>query len=793
MSKVIETEVNQSTDRILRKDGDLILTGQGGYLDDIELPGMLYAAIHRSPHAHARIITVDTSKAESAPGVRGVLTGKEAIKQAGPLHSFFDPALVGGQTADFYCLAVDKVRFVGDPVAAVVADTIYQAEAALKLIIVDYEVLQPVVEIKDALKPNAPKVFDEWKDNVVVTLAYAEGETDRIMQEAEHVIEDELSIQRYQTAPLETRGYIGWWKPTGRITLYASTQNPHLLRSSLASMLDMPETHIRVVQPRVGGGFGAKFFGWHEEPIVCLLSKLAGAPVKWIESRAENLMVGAREFEHRFKVAFDNEGKILAMKDRIFGNVGAMASWGGWSMIYPAGMAFPGPYKVKHYDVESTAVITNKGPWAGARGYGKESACLVFERMVELIAEKLSIDSAEVRRRNFIPEDEFPYWTQAKHLDSGNYIGALEKVLELGGYQDQLAKQVEARKEGRLYGIGIAFELTPEGGDFAGSLPRGYDTSTVRINPQGGVTVMTGVTSPGSGNETSIATLVANEFGISVNDVDVLQGDTDVSPYGYGNFSSRALTVGGAAAVMAARDIKDKLAKAAGVLLKVNPGKLVFKDGVIRVDENEVSSMSFKEVVDQVFRRTFAIPGIEEPQLESTRTAQPGNVRNIPDAQGRTSAYPSYPYSTHMCVVEIDQETGEVDLKEYSAVGDCGKIISKHFVDGQLHGALAMGIGGALFEESPYTADGQPLANHFKSYLLPRTTDLPSFKIDHQETPSPYSILGVKGAGESGVGGAIASVANAVNDALKPLGIKIHKMPLNPPNVLKAIKSGVRA
>jgi aerobic carbon-monoxide dehydrogenase large subunit len=792
MSKTEETKVCQAKDTIRRKDGDLILTGQGGYLDDIELPGMLFAAILRSPHAHARIINVDTCQAKASLGVCAVLTGKEALEQAGPLHSFFDPAFVGGKTADFYCLAVDKVRFVGDPVAAVVADSIANAEAAIKAINIEYDVLPPVVEIADALRPNAPKVFDEWDDNVVVCLAYAEGDTDRIMQEAEHVIEDELSIQRYQTAPMETRGYIGWWKPTGRLTLYASTQNPHLLRSSLATILNMPETHIRVVQPRVGGGFGAKFFGWHEEPLICLLSKLAGAPVKWIESRAESLMVGAREFEHRFKVAFDNDGKILAMKDRIVGNVGAMASWGGWSMIYPAGMAFPGPYKVAHYDVESVGVVTNKAPWAGARGYGKESAALAIERMVDLIAEKLSLDPAEVRRRNFIPADEFPYWTKAKHLDSGNYIGALEKVLELGGYEELRAKQAAARKEGRLIGVGIAFELTPEGGDFAGSLSRGYDTSTVRVNPAGGVTVMTGVTSPGSGNETSIASLVAREFGISVDQVDVLQGDTDVAPYGYGNFSSRSLTVGGAAAVLAARDIKERLAKAAGVLLRANPEKLVFADGVIRIEDKGGKTIPFKQVVDQVFRRTFAIPGLEDPQMESTRTAQPGNVRNMPDDQGRVSAYPSYPYSTHMCVVEIDQETGEVDLKEYSAVGDCGTIISKNFVDGQLHGAIAMGIGGALFEESPYSPEGQPLANHFKSYLMPRATDMPNFKIDHQETPSPYSLLGVKGAGESGVGGAIASIANAVNDALRPLGVKIHQMPLNPPNVLKAITSGVK-
>lgn len=787
------SQTSHSGADVRRKDGDLILTGKGRYLDDIELPGTLHAAILRSPHAHARIVSIDTSRASASLGVKAVLTGREALQYAGPLYSFFDPSYIGGQSFEFRCLAVDKVRFVGDLVAAVVADSLANAEAALDAIDVEYEVLPPVVEISDALRPDAPLVFDDWKDNVVVRIAYAEGDTDRVLEEAEYVIEDEIHIQRYQTAPMEPRGYLGWWDPTDRITLYASTQNPHLLRTSLADILNVPETRIRVVQPRVGGGFGAKFFGYHEESLVCILSRLVGAPVKYLETRAESLLAGAREFEHRFKVAFNSEGKILAMRNRILGNVGALASWGGWSMIYPAAMAFPGPYKVANYDVESAAVVTNKGPWAGARGYGKEAAALAIERMVDLIAEKLSMDPAEIRRRNFIPPDEFPYWTQSKRLDSGNYIGALEKVLLLADYEQQRINQSVARQEGRLVGVGIAFELTPEGGDFASSLSRGYDTSTVRVNPSGGVTVMTGVTSPGSGNETSIAVLVAREFGISVDQIDVLQGDTDVAPYGYGNFSSRSLTIGGAAAVLAARDIKQRLATAAGVLLDADPDDLIFADGEIRVNQDGGKSVSFKHVVDQIYRRAFALRGMEEPQLESTRFAQPGNVLNIPDDQGRSSAYPSFPYSTHLSVVEIDRETGEVDVKEYFAVGDCGTIISRNFVDSQLHGALAMGIGGALFESSPYGPDGQPLATNFKTYLMPRATDIPTMKLDHQETPSPFSMFGMKGAGESGVGGAIACIANAVNDALQPLGVRIHNMPLNPPNVLKAIRSGVRS
>lgn len=784
---------SQFYDKVRRKDGDLMLTGKGRYLDDIELPGMLHAAILRSPHAHARIVSVDTSQARASLGVRAVLTGQEALQLAEPVPHFYNPSIISGKTADFRILAVDKVRYAGDPVAAIVADSLANAEAALSAINVEYEVLPPVVEIEDALLPEAPLVFEEWGDNVTARLSFVDGEPDRILEECEHIIEDEIYIQRYQTAPMETRGYVGWWESTGRLTLYASTQSPHPIRTNLSTILKWPETHIRVIQPRVGGGFGHKFNGYAEEALVCILSRLAGgAPVKWLETRAESLLVGAREFVHRFKVGFNGDGKILAIRDRIAGNVGALGTWGGWVMTYPAGMSFPGPYKVEHYDIESVAVVTNKAPWAGARGFGKESAALAIERMVDLVAERLTLDPAEVRRRNFIPSDEFPVWTKSKHLDSGNYLGALEEVLELGDYEQKREQQAAARKDGRLVGIGVAFELTPEGGDFAGSYVRGFDTSTVRVSPSGTVEILTGVTSPGTGNETSIALLVSRELGVPIERIDVRQGDTDVSPYGFGNFSSRSLMVGGAAAVLAARDIKERMAAAAGVLLNAAPELLVFADGRIRVGEDGGESLPFEHVTEQIYRRAFAIPGIDDPRLESTRTAGPGNVYNIPDDQGRMSTYPSYPYSTHMCVVEVDQETGEVALREYSAVGDCGTIISRNFVDSQLYGAITMGIGGALFEDLPYGPDGQPLASNFKSYLLPRATDVPTFKLRHQETPSPYTLFGVKGAGESGLGGAIASVANAVNDALRPLGVRIHTMPLSPPNVLRAIKLGVK-
>jgi len=778
-------EADESVD--LRRDGDVLLKGGGVYVDDVELPGTLHAAILRSPHPHAKIVSIDVAPALERPGVRCALSGAEALDLAAPLPHFFDPSIVGGKTAEFRVLAVDKVRWVGEPVAAVVAGSSADAEAALEAIEVVYEELPAAIEIDEALAEDAPVIFEEWGDNVLIDLPFAEGEADAELEKAPRTLTGEINLHRFQTAPMEPRGYLGHWQGHDRVTLYASTQNPHPLRTTLAGVLGLPETRVRVVAPRLGGGFGHKFNGYAEEPLVCILSKLSGAPVKWVETRADSLLIGAREYRHRFTIGFDDDGQVLAFRDRIWGNVGCLATWGGWSMTYPAGMTFPGPYRVKHYLVESMAVVTNKAPWNGARGYGKESACVALERMMDLIAAELGLDPAEVRRRNFIPAGEFPYWNSAKHLDSGNYEGALDQLLEMADYEEARERQREERADGKLVGVGLAFELTPEGGDFAGSYVRGFDTSTVRISPTGTATVLTGVTSPGTGNETSIAWLVARELGIDSAGVEVIQGDTDACPFGFGNFSSRSLSAGGGAAVLAARELRERIAKAAAVMLeREDPKDLIFAGGRIAGPDGD-ASIGFAEVCEEVFRRAYATPGIDEGRLEATHTDLPHNFQHIPDELGRMSAYPSFPYSAHLCVVEIDRELGLVDVRRYAYVDDCGTVISPRFVEGQVNGAIAMGLGGALWEQLPYDAAGQPLARHLKSYVTARAGDLPSFEAGRQVTPSPFTTLGTKGAGETGVGGAMASVTNAVNDALAPLGGHIHSLPLNGPNVLAAI------
>ncbi len=773
-----------------RKRGDAMLTGQAVYLDDVKLPGTIDCAVLRSPHPNARILAIDAARATAAPGVRAVLTGAAAAAETNPLPHVFDPINVGGATAEFRCLATDRVRWAGMPVAAVAADTLAEAESALELIDVTYEELPFVIDAAAAMEPDAPRVFEDWEANEVGRYTWAEGEPDAILAAADHVIEDEVSAQRYYTAPMETRGYIAHWK-RGDLVIHASSQMPHPMRSHLAVALGMPENRIRVIAPMVGGGFGHKFHGFEEESIVALLARMAGRPVRWLETRAESMLIGAREYRYRMSVGFATDGEIQAFKAEVVGNVGALGPWGGWCMTFPAAMTLPGPYRIKHYDVQTIPVVTNKAPWSGARGYGKEAAAMAIERMVDRVAAELGLDPAEVRRRNFILPEEFPYWTAGKRLDSGDYEGALDLALELADYEGCKEERESARADGRLRGVGIGFEVCPEGADFSGSFFRGFDTSTVRVDPSGSVTVLTGVTSPGSGNETGIAQIVAEVFGIDIDLVEVVQGDTESCPYGFGNFSSRALTTGGGSARLAALEVREKMAAVAALLLDRTAEELEFTHGEIRSTAAD-KAIPFGAVADQVFRRVVPIGGDVYPQLEATRSDGPGNYQWVPDEKGRMSMYPTFPFSAHVSVVEVDRETGIVSLLDHVTVDDCGVVINHTLVRSQIQGAIAMAVGGALLEHAVYGEDGRLRTQTFKEYLMPRSTDIPPLRIGSRETPSPFTSMGTKGAGESAVGGSLAAILNAVNDAISPLGARIGAMPLSGPNVLAVIRGAPR-
>jgi carbon-monoxide dehydrogenase large subunit len=774
---------------VRKQDGDLFVTGRATYINDIDLRGMVHLAVLRSPHAHAEIRSIDLTAARAAPGVLLVLDGETASGLHAPIPHFCDPAIFGGNTVDCRCLAVERVVYAGQPVAAIVAERPQDAEAALELITVDYAPLEPVVDADAAVDPRAPVIHPGWPSNVVARLPFTDGDVDGAFATAPHVLRDEIRLGRCSTQPIEPRGYVADWDPRARsLVFHGACQNPHPLRWMLAQSLGIPEPRVRVVVPKLGGAFGLKMHGHPEEVLVAVASRLLGRPVKWWEDRSETLLIGGREQTHRFEVAFDSDGRLLGLRNRFRANVGAIVPALGWAMAAVTALAFPAGYRLPAMEVESEIVTTNKGPWNASRGYGKEATTLVMERIMDLIARELDLDPAEVRRRNMIPADAFPYRTNTGlNIDSGDYHGALAKVLELVGYDDLRAEQERLRAVGRHLGIGIGFEVTPEAGDTLGSLVGGFDSSTVRLDPSGTVTVLTGVTSPGSGSDTGMAQLVADELGVALDSIEVIQGDTAVCPYGFGNFSGRSMVVGGGSAVLAARDVRATLATAAAGLLDIPIDDVVIAGGAITSATDPSVESTVAQVAFAVYTQAFAIPGQPEPALESTRVYRPENLSHEPDETGRMQPYPTYSAAVHLSVVEVDVETGVVALRRHGVVHDCGTMINPRFVEGQMEGAIAMGVGAALMEEQRFDASGTLRADRFKTYLMPRASDLPMIETVHQVTPSPFTLTGAKGAGEAGVGGALAAVANAVNDALAPLGATLHETPLTPPRILQAI------
>ncbi|MGQ0549979.1 MAG: xanthine dehydrogenase family protein molybdopterin-binding subunit, partial [Armatimonadota bacterium] len=702
--------------------GDLFVTGRARFVADITLPGMLHCAILRSPHAHARIVAIEVAVAAAAPGVVRVLTGAEASKHIPQIPHRIDPVISGGKHADVHCLTPEKVIYAGQPVAAVIAASHEAARGALRLIAVDYEPLSAVLDAEAALVPDAPRVVDAWPDNVLYSGRYEGGDIAAAFAAADHTLAATLRIHRYSTQPIETRAYVavpGRFDDT--LTLYATTQNPHQLRHMLAGALGVPENRIRVVVPNLGGAFGLKMIGHPEESLVCLLAMLTGRPVKWVEDRDDCLVIGGREQVHHVEVAFGADGRVAGMKDRMIANIGAPYSTPGWGMANLTAATFPCGYDIQNQDVQYTIAVTNKGPWTASRGYGKEATNFVMERVMDLVAVRLGMDPAEVRLRNLVPATAFPYRTATGLvIDSGDYHATLKQAIDLADYERWRAEQQRLRAEGRLIGIGLACELTPEGGSLPRSLVAGYDTSTVRVDPSGKVTVLTGVTSPGGGNETGIAQVVADALGADIGDIRVVQGDTEACPYGFGNYSGRSMIVGGASAAMAATDVRERMARVAAVLLETTPESLVFERSRVYGHGAPDRSRTFRDIAYTLYTRAYDIADAVEPSLEATRTYKPPQIRHTPDEHGRVNPYPTYSNGAFIAMVEVDPDTGKVSVLHMTAVHDCGVMINPALVDGQLTGAVAMGIGAALGEEVRYGEDGARLTTSFKEYLMPR-------------------------------------------------------------------------
>jgi len=767
-----------------KKNAHRFVNGLIDYAADLIRPGTLYVSLLRSQHPHASIRSIDTQKALCAPGVVDILTGSDIARLTNPMPTRVPRERFPGPI-DIWCLAVDEAIYVGQPIAAVVAERLADAEAARDLIHVDYEPLDAVLDAK-AGASAAPRARAAWSTNIVFQDKIRQGDVDLAMAAADCVVRGSMSFGSATTAPMECRCYVADWNARAeRLTIQGTMQQPHPTRWMLSQALDLPETSIRVVAPAMGGTFGLKMVGHPEEVIVSVLSRRLERPVAFLESREECFLANAREQVHEFEIGARSDGKIVAFRDFVRADVGAIGAGGGWLMAFVTPTVFPTVYDIPNVAIDSEVVTTNKPPWQGVRGYGKETANVVMERAVELISAELKMDPLVVRRRNLIPKDGFPHrLPSGLNLDSGDYEGALDQLGNLFERDSWLARKAEAERTDRKIGIGYAFELTPEGASFPGSMPSGFETSMVTIDPTGTVRVATSVTSPGSGNETGIAQLVADVFGIHPDRVAVTQGDTDITPFGGGNTSSRSLMFGGAAAVLAARDLRDRLAICAATLLQAEKSEVEFVNGEIAVREAPDRAVAFERVASTIYTQAYSTAADVELPLQVSRTYRSENVRHTPDQWGRISSYPSFPYALHAAVVGVDTVTGCVDVLEYTAIHDCGVIVNPALVEGQFKGAVAMGVGAALWEELLHDADGRTSTNRFKTYVLPRATDLPNFRIGHRCTPSPFNPLGVKGAGESGFSGAMAVIANAVADALGDEGQGLDRLPCKPEVVL---------
>ena len=771
-----------------------LVAGKGQYTADVSLPDMGYMAVVRSPYAHARILSIDTSAAQQHPGVRLVATGADIKQWSKPIPHTLNPSAFGGKTTDIYCLAIDRVHYVGTPVAAVVADTRHAATEATNLIEVEYADLPVVIDAERALEPDSPLLYPEWETNELMQVRFQGGDVERAFADAAHILDDTLRLHRHTATPLEPRAALAHYDDRAeRLTLWVSTQAPHPLRTTLANTLEMDENDIQVIQPQVGGAFGVKIPTYQEDPLACLLSKRTGKPVKWVEERTEHLMAGghAREQTLKFSVACQADGTVTGLKVRIIGDVGALAAIAGWGMSYVASFVVPGPYKIPNCEVDLSIVVTNKGPWNAYRGFGKEAASFLMDRVMDRVADTVQMDRAAVRLKNFVPKDEFPYvQISGATLDSGDYAKALQDVMDKAGYHGFAEEQQRLRAQGRYIGMGVGFELTPEGGCIPDSFIGGYEGATVRVSPSGQVTVLTGVTSPGSGNETGIAQIVADALGVPLSTVRVVQGDTQACPYGLGNWSSRSLFMGGSASLYAAREVHHKMLRVAASMLEAAPEDLDCEQGRIRVKGQADREVAFNDVAEYVHKRAFDHHAFDmEPGLESTRYFRMGNIHHVPDDKGRINTYPSYPYAACVAVVEVDVETGVVTLLRYVTVHDCGTVINPLLVEGQFQGAVAQGLGGLVYEQLSYDDNGQLQTGTFMDYTLPTAVEVPSVEIHHQEVPSPFTPLGTKGAGESGVSSPFGTIVSAVENALAPFGVKIHDTPLTPQRVWRMIQA----
>jgi carbon-monoxide dehydrogenase large subunit len=768
--------------RLKRKEDPRFVRGKGNYIDDIILPGMLHGAVLRSPVAHARIVSIDTSQAVAHPKVLAVITGADLE----PLNLAWMPTLSSDTQA---VLATDKVRFQGQEVAFVVAEDRYSARDALELIDVEYDVLDAVIDPKRALEPDAPVIRDELDgktDNHIFDWESGDAEEcDRVFAEADVVVRQEMFYPRVHPAPLETCGAIADYdQVSGKLTLYETTQAPHAHRTLYALVAGIPEHKIRVIAPDIGGGFGGKVGIYPGYVCAVVGSIVTGRPVKWVEDRTENLMATsfARDYHMAGEIAATSDGTILGVRTNVLADHGAFNGT-AQPTKYPAGFfhVFTGSYDLQAAHCKVTGVYTNKAPGgvAYACSFRITEAVYLVERLVDLLAAKLEMDPAELRMRNLIQPDQFPYTTKTGwEYDSGDYPATLRKALDVAGYEDLRREQAERRARGELMGIGVGFFT-----EAVGAGPRRHmdilglgmaDSSEVRVHPTGKAVVRLSVQTQGQGHETTFAQIVAEELGIPPEDIDVVHGDTDQTPFGLGTYGSRSTPVSGAAVALTARKIRDKARLIAAGMLEVNADDLDWEKGRFFVKGDPDSAATIGEIALAAHGAADLPEGVEG-SLEAQTTYNPPNL--------------TYPFGAYVCVVDIDRMTGVTKVRRFVAVDDCGTRINPMIIEGQVHGGLADGVGMALMEIIDFDEFGNCLGGSFMDYLLPTSLDVPDWETDFTVTPSPHHPIGAKGVGESATVGSPPVIMNAIVDALSPLGVRHIEMPATPSRVWEAINA----
>ena len=763
-----------------RLDDPRLLTGRGRYVDDLTLPRMVHVAFVRSPHAHASVTHVDVDAAAGSPGVVGVLMGADAARLCKPYRGILQHYR-GMKTGAMRPLAVERVRCVGEPVVALAAETAAAAHDAATRVHVAYAPLPAALTPEQA---DAPVIHPELGDNVIYETRLSGGDPDVAFRGAARVWRRRFTTGRHTGVPIEPRGLVADFEPATRaLTVWISTQVPHMMQAVLADLFGLPEHRVRVIAPDVGGSFGIKIHVYQDDLAAIALAIALGRPVKFVATRRESFVsdIHAREQTIDVEVAGGDDGVITAMRARITAAVGPYSAYPRSSVVEGGQVLrlLPGPYRVRHYDGALRVVAQNKVITSQYRAVGHPIAAAVTESMLDAIARDLTLDPAEMRRRNLIRPDELPYTSAAGNVyDSGSYHAALERLLEVAKYDDLRREQAAARAQGRHVGIGLScfIELTGAGAQFygVGGAPiSGQDGTTLRLEPSGAVTALVGVTDQGQGMPTAFAQIVADELGLEPGAIAVRAGDTALMPYGGGTWASRGMPIGGSATLLAARALADKIRRVAATLLEAHPEDIELAAGCASVRGATDRGITLRDLARTVHFRSNELKGLE-PSVDATvhfTNAQPWTFTN----------------GAHLAVVDVDIETGRLRVLRYVAVDDCGRVVNPALVEGQIAGGIAQGLGGALMEHCAYDEAGQPLCGTLMDYAVPTAADVPPLELHHLETPAPSIAGGYKGAGETGTTGAPAAILNAVNDALAPLGALITEQPITPERIVQAL------